>query len=54
MFYGPGVAILTLVDEFLIAGNTAAIKPEISTRFNTKDLGTFTRYMALHILQYGK
>lgn len=39
IFYGPGVAILTWVDDFLIAGNKAMIKRKISAGFNRKDLG---------------
>lgn len=42
IFYGSNVAVLIRVDDLLIAGNTEMIKAKISTRFNTKDLGTPT------------
>lgn len=50
IFYGPNVAVLTLVDDFLIIGNTAAIKKEILTQFNTKDLCMLIHYIRLQIV----
>lgn len=52
ILYGLKVAVLTWVDNFLIAGNTEVIKAEISTQFNMKDLGTPTNYIGLQILRY--
>lgn len=47
IFYVPGVTLLTLVDDFLIAMNTARIKGEIWARFNLKDLSTPTLNISL-------
>lgn len=50
IFYGLGVAVLTWLDDFLIAGNKAVIKAEISSRFNLNDLNTLMYYIGLKIL----
>lgn len=50
--YGPNVAVLTWMDDFLIGGNTEVIKAEISTSFNTGDLGTPRHYIGLQTFWY--
>lgn len=50
--YGPGVAVLAWVDNFLITDNTEGIKAKISTRFNTQYLSTPMHYIGLQTLRY--
>lgn len=50
IFYVSSVAVLTWVDDFLIARKIDAIKGEISVRFNLKDIDTSTHFICRQIL----